>query len=67
MVTFPLLAGARVQSVKENGFRSRPVSLARTRAEDQWGRLCGQGGNAARVVPISPRVVRPEARYAARI
>jgi HK97 family phage prohead protease len=66
LVTFPLLAGARVQSVKE-GFRSRPVSFARTRAEDEWGRLCGQGGNAARVVPISPRVVRPEARHAARI
>lgn len=41
LVTFPLLAGARVQSVsvpsvKENGIRSRPVSVARTRAEREW-------------------------------
>jgi HK97 family phage prohead protease len=44
LVTFPLLAGARVQSVsvsaaKENGFRSRPLSLARTRAENQWRKV----------------------------
>jgi HK97 family phage prohead protease len=44
LVTFPLLAGARVQSVsvsaaKENGFRSRPFSLARTRAEHQWRKV----------------------------
>jgi HK97 family phage prohead protease len=44
LVTFPLLAGARVQSVsvsaaKENGFRSRPLSLARTRAETQWRKV----------------------------
>jgi len=66
LVTFPLLVGARVQSVKE-GFRSRPVSLARTRAEAEWRRLCGEGADAARVVPIRPRIGRREARHAARI
>jgi HK97 family phage prohead protease len=69
LVTFPLLAGARVQSVsvpavKENGFRSRPVSVARTRAEDEWRKLCGQG--TATVVPLRPRLVRREARHVAR-
>src|SRR5436305_235441 len=33
IVTFPLLAGARVRAVKEAGFSSRPVSSARARAE----------------------------------
>jgi HK97 family phage prohead protease len=39
IVTFPLLAGARVQAVKEAP--SRPLSLARTRAERDWARAAG--------------------------
>jgi uncharacterized protein len=62
LVTFPLLAGARVDSVKER-VRSRPVSVARTRAEEEWRRLCGE---RASVVPLRPRL-RREARHAARI
>lgn len=68
LVTFPLLAGARVQSVsspgvKENAAGSRPVSLARTRAEGEWKKLCGQG---ASVVPLRPRL-RREAQHAAHL
>lgn len=64
LVTFPLLAGARVQSVsvsavKQNWLRSRPVSFARTRAETEWRRVCGLGG--AGVVTTRPRRMR-EAR-----
>jgi HK97 family phage prohead protease len=39
IVTFPLLAGARVRAVKEGGLPSRPFSSARARAERQWTRL----------------------------
>jgi phage head maturation protease len=35
IVTFPLLAGARVHAVK--AAPSRPLSRARTRAEGEWG------------------------------
>ena len=50
LVTFPLLAGARVQSVsvsavKQNGLRSRPVSVARTRAEGEWRALVKHGAS----------------------
>jgi len=38
IVTFPLLAGARVRAVKESRFPSRPLSPARTRAEAAWTR-----------------------------
>lgn len=65
LVTFPLLAGARVQSVKENGLRSRPVSVARTRAEGEWRRICGL--KAADDAPLRPRVMRREARHAVRL
>lgn len=69
LVTFPLLAGARVQSVrslavKENGGCCRPPSFARTRAENEWRKLCGGGAD---VVPLRPRVLRREARPAARL
>jgi HK97 family phage prohead protease len=67
LVTFPLLAGARVHAVKENGFRSRPISFARTRADKEWRSLCEQGGGAASVVPGRPRVVQREVRHVARI
>lgn len=36
IVTFPLLAGARVRAVKEARFPSRPLSFARARAEREW-------------------------------
>jgi HK97 family phage prohead protease len=36
IVTFPLLAGARVRAVKESGAPSRSVSFARARAEREW-------------------------------
>jgi len=41
IVTFPLLAGARVRAVKENRFPSRPLSFARARAEREWQGLRG--------------------------
>ena len=41
IVTFPLLAGARVRAVKESRLPSRPLSPARARAESQWDRLRG--------------------------
>lgn len=52
LVTFPLLAGARVQSVsspgvKENGFGPRPVFVARTQAEREWRKFTNGAANAA--------------------
>ena len=41
IVTFPLLAGARVRAVKESGLPSRPLSPARARAEAAWAGLRG--------------------------
>jgi HK97 family phage prohead protease len=41
IVTFPLLAGARVRAVKGSGLASRPLSPARARAEAEWDRLRG--------------------------
>jgi Escherichia/Staphylococcus phage prohead protease len=41
IVTFPLLAGARVRAVKEGGLASRPLSFARARAESEWARVRG--------------------------
>jgi HK97 family phage prohead protease len=38
IVTFPLLAGARVRAVKESRLPSRPLSPARARAEAAWTR-----------------------------
>jgi HK97 family phage prohead protease len=39
IVTFPLLAGARVRAVKESPAPSRPLSFARARAEREWKTL----------------------------
>jgi len=50
IVTFPLLAGARVQAVKQAP--SRLVSHARTRAEREWTRVAGLSGAAD--VPAPP-------------
>ena len=36
IVTFPLLAGARVRAVKESPVPSRRVACARARAEREW-------------------------------
>jgi HK97 family phage prohead protease len=47
IVTFPLLAGARVRAVKEAS--SPSLSRARARAEREWGAI---GGAASRVVTI---------------
>jgi len=52
IVTFPLLAGARVAAVKE--VASRPLSQARTRAEREWMRVAGAAG-AADVPAPAPR------------
>src|ERR1700704_4436153 len=41
IVTFPLLAGARVRAVKESGLPFRPLSPARARAEAAWDRVRG--------------------------
>lgn len=47
LVTFPLLAGARVHAVKESGAPFRPrLSFARTRAESEWRHVCGAGDAA---------------------
>lgn len=49
LVTFPLLAGARVHAVKESGVCSRPAtSFARTRAEQQWRKLAPLAGPPSR-------------------
>jgi hypothetical protein len=41
IVTFPLLAGARVRAVKQ-AFPPPKLSHARTRAEREWGRVVGR-------------------------
>jgi uncharacterized protein len=52
IVTFPLLAGARVHAVKqaqddERLFRRHPrLSFARAKAEREWGAIRGVGGRA---------------------
>jgi len=49
LVTFPLLAGARVHAVKESPTCSRSgASFARTRAEQQWRKLAPFAGPASR-------------------
>lgn len=47
LVTFPLLAGARVHAVKGGQVCSRPShTFTRTRAEQQWRALVSASGNA---------------------
>src|SRR5690606_5630555 len=60
LVTFPLLNGARVHAVKENGFSTRPVSLARKRAETEWRMFTGGGVNAGHL-PLKGGGRRPKA------
>ena len=45
IVTFPLLAGARVRAVKQ-AFSPPALSHARTRAEREWGRVAGAAAAA---------------------
>jgi HK97 family phage prohead protease len=52
IVTFPLLAGARVRAVKEAGLPSRPVSSARARAEREWSSVAA---GASEVPALSER------------
>ena len=65
IVTFPLLAGARVRAVKQAASSSqvcRPsLSHARTRAERDWARVAG----APAVSAVSPAraAARPQLRY----
>ncbi len=62
IVTFPLLAGARVRAVKA----SSPPSPARARAERAWGKLAGAADGPAPASlashPRSPRTHAPEYR-----
>jgi HK97 family phage prohead protease len=62
IVTFPLLAGARVRAVKQAGAPPR-VSFARARAEQDWRAV--MGGLAAEAPPRAPVVAtrrRPRGR-----
>ena len=60
IVTFPLLAGARVRAVKQA--TSRPhASQARTRAERDWARVVGAPAVAA--APPLRAAARPRLRY----
>jgi hypothetical protein len=59
IVTFPLLAGARVRAVKEKRLASRPVSFARARAEREWTSLSAPGlAHGQGRVPVVVRVSR---------
>jgi phage head maturation protease len=56
IVTFPLLAGARVRAIKEAAAPPRPrLSLARARAEREWRGATGAG---LRVESLAPRRMR---------
>jgi HK97 family phage prohead protease len=62
IVTFPLLAGARVRAVKESRLPSRSLSPARARAEAAWDRVRGvaqSGAGALRTTePVRVRRAR---------
>jgi HK97 family phage prohead protease len=60
IVTFPLLAGARVRAVKESGLPPEPKpSFARARAEREWRGVVGAGtatlAEPARVARLAQR------------
>lgn len=65
IVTFPLLAGARVTAVKEAA--PRPFSSARTRAERAWAAVAGAAVAADEPARRRPRLLAPHARRAGRI
>jgi HK97 family phage prohead protease len=58
IVTFPLLAGARVSAVKESPVPSRPISFARTRAEREWKTLAMPGSMLAEITRVPRRLPR---------
>jgi hypothetical protein len=68
IVTFPLLAGARVRAVKESPAPSRPLSFARARAEREWKAVFSaataedaeRAKTPAYATPIAPRKERLE-------
>jgi hypothetical protein len=64
IVTFPLLAGARVRAVKQAAGSRPPVSYARARAEQDWRALMAGLGGAAAGTPVRApvRVVRRRPR-----
>ena len=55
IVTFPLLAGARVRAVKEDRLPSRPFSFARARAEAEWRALSVADAARTPAMPSAPR------------
>jgi len=55
IVTFPLLAGARVRAVKEDRLPSRPFSFARARAEAEWRALGVADAARTPAMPSAPR------------
>jgi len=65
IVTFPLLAGARVTAVK--GESPRPLSSARARAERAWAEVAGAAVAADAPARRRPRLLAPHARGAGRI
>ena len=65
IVTFPLLAGARVTAVK--GESPRPLSSARARAERAWAEVAGAAVAADAPARRRPRLLAPQARRAGRI
>ena len=65
IVTFPLLAGARVRAVKR-AFSPPTLSHARTRAERDWGRLVGAADGPAPAL-LPPRRRREGGGRAGRI
>jgi hypothetical protein len=76
IVTFPLLAGARVRAVKESPVPSRPFSFARARAEREWKTVFAASPSAAEyaaaakeplfATPIAPRKDRIEVVHSRR-
>ena len=59
IVTFPLLAGARVRAVKEARLPSRPASFARARAERATGRVGASAVSASRLNRCASHVSNP--------
>jgi HK97 family phage prohead protease len=66
IVTFPLLAGARVRAVKQ-AFSPPTLSHARTRAERAWAEVAGAAVAADAPARRRPRLLAPHARRAGRI
>jgi HK97 family phage prohead protease len=61
IVTFPLLAGARVHAVKQASSPPR-TSIARRRAETDWAKVSGAPSNRE-AAPTRPRISPPRDAY----